>query len=90
MLAIDRSDPGDPLISDSAKVDTNNNLTWNDHRIPSWSGINREVVGIPDSSNGIQFARLWLDNAASEMEVFIARIDLMTDMRDDDTLSIIP
>lgn len=88
-FSIDLANPGDLLVPDSAKVDSDHNLIWNDYHIPLWGVWADALVGIPDSSSGIQYARLWLDQAAGPVEIYIAAMNLVTDNRID-SVEVIP
>ena len=89
-FAIDLANPGAALVEGSEKTDNHHNLTWKSYSIPLWGAFADAIIGAPSSYGGIQYVRLWMDNAESRMQVYIAAMDLVTDLRDDDTLSISP
>lgn len=76
-FTIDLANPGDKLVANTEKYDSDHNLTWNTYRIPLWGEFADAIVRKPDSSINIQYARIWFDGAEGPNEVYIAAIDLV-------------
>jgi hypothetical protein len=51
-------------------------LRWHTYEIPLMPDPSLIRIGMPDSTE-IQFARLWIDNAATPMRIYIAAMDLV-------------